>query len=190
MSCEKNVEQKEGYRVECGTTAPNGETVVYSMTTDDNQGICYTKTKCIQYCHGTSMELCGTKITDEVTPAKTIDAANGDIHIRAQNGAIFLEAPIIHLMGIDGKSAHIIIQSSDQIILDAPTTNIQTTNFNVAAANTANVAGTNTTFLGNVSAEVQSGIDIDKSSVIGKILDAITRFKNFFSSICEDKPKG
>ena len=182
--------QEQGFSVESGTSCKAGK-IDYAITTNNNQGIVFLEDGRLNIiCNGTSQELCGKNISDDKTPAKTIDAVNGDIHIRAKNGTIILEAANIRLVGVDGKGGEITIQASKQVNMDAPTVGAQGTNVTIAGAQNASVSGTTATVTANTQAEVQSGIDSDKSSILGKILDAITRFKKFFSSICEDKPGG
>ena len=98
----------------------------------------------------------------------------------------------IRFVAVDGtkEGGEITFQASKIIHQDSPTNNTQGTNITSAAAQSASITGSTASVSGNTQAEVQSGIDSDKSSVLGKILEAITKFKMFFSSICEDKPGG
>lgn len=180
-----HIRQYNGFRVESKTSDKEQGKVDYAVTTDNSQGLVfYENGNFFTFNRGTSCELCGTSITDGKTPAKTIDAKNGDILIRAQNGTIVLQAANIRLVGIDGKEGEISIQGSKTIVMNAPTVTAQGTNVTMAAGQNANVTGTTTSVSANTQAEVQSGIDSDKSSLLGKILDAITKFKKFFESIC------
>lgn len=182
--------QEQGYAVESGTSCKAGK-IDYSIATNNDQGIVLLEDGTLMiHNHGTSQELCGKNISDDKTPAKTIDAVNGDIFIRARNGTIILEAANIRLVGVDGKGGEITISASKQVNIKSPTVTADGTNITIAAAQNASVAGTTASVTAHTQAEVQSGIDADKSSLLGQILDAITRFKKFFSSICEDKPGG
>lgn len=186
-----HIDQKVGHRVESGTSCSAQGKIDYSVTTDNNQGlIFYQNGNLIIRNKATSMELCGEHLTDDKTPAKTIDAANGDIHIRAKNGTIILEAANIRLVGVDGKGGEITIQASKQVHMDAPIVGGQGTNVTLAAAQSFSAAGSSTDVSGHAQCTVSSGVDSDSSSLLGQILDAIKKFKKFFSSLCEDKPEG
>jgi hypothetical protein len=133
----------------------------------------------------TSKEVCGRKITNENEPAKIIRAENGGIILSAPNGTVTIVAANIRFVAVDGgDGGEITFQASKIINQDSPTNNTQGTNITSAASQNASVTGSTANLSGNTQAEVQSGIDSDKSSVLGKILDAITKFKNFFNSIC------
>lgn len=178
--------QFPGHRVESGTTCgPHGK-IDYSVTTDNNQGfIYYEDGSLLTFNKGTSLELCGTNLTDNKSPAKTIDAANGDIHIRAKNGTIILEAANIRLVGVDGQGGEITIQASKTVHMDAPTLGGQGTNITFAAAQEAHLVGT---AAANLAASGKnsctSGVDTDSSSIMGQIMAAITKFKEFWNSLC------
>jgi len=186
-----NARQHNGFRIESGTSCSAQGKIDYSVTTDNNQGLVfYQNGNLIIRNKASSHELCGTHLTDDITPAKTIDAANGDIHIRALNGTIILEAANIRLVGVDGKEGEITIQASKQVHMDAPTIGGQGTNISFAGANKTQVAGTSLDLATSTKAACASGVDTDSSSIMGQILKAIKDFKKFFSSLCEDKPKG
>ena len=179
--------QYDGFRVESGTSTPELGKIDYAVTTDNNQGLilCQNGNLLIRN-KASSLELCGESITDDKTPAKTIDAANGDIHIRAKNGTIILEAANIRLVGVDGKDGEITIQASKQVRLDAPTVSAQGTNITLAASQNAAIAGSSTDVTGHAQVTTSSGADSDSSSFLGQILQAIKKYKEFFSSICSD----
>lgn len=186
-----DINQRPGFRVESGTCCPSQGEVDYGVSTDNNQGFTFYKNGNYFILNkGTSQELCGLNVTDDKTPAKTIDAANGDIHIRAKKGTITLEAANIRIIGVDGIEGEITIQASKNVHIDAPTVGAQGTNITLAAAQSASVAGSTTDITGHAQVTISSGTDEDSSSLMGKILQAVKRFKKFFSSICEDKPEG
>lgn len=183
----EDIKQNSGYRVESGTSCSAQGKVDYAVSTDNNQGIIFFENgNLLVKNNATSMELCGLNITDDKTPAKTIDAAKGDIHIRAEKGTIIIRAANIRFEAVSGVGGEITLQASKVIHLDAPTITTQGTNVTIAAANNVSVSGNTATLFANLQAEVQSGIDADKSSVFGKLIDAITRFKKFFESICSN----
>ena len=180
-----HIKQNVGHRVESGTSCSAQGKIDYSVTTDNNQGfVFYENGNLIIRNKASSHELCGEHLTDDVTPAKTIDAANGDIHIRAKNGTIILEAANIRLVGVDGKGGEIKIQASKQVHMDAPTVGGQGTNITLAASQSASIAGSNTDVTGHAQVTTSSGVDSDSSSVLGQILQAVKKFKEFFNSIC------
>jgi hypothetical protein len=180
-----HIDQKVGHRVESGTSCSSQGKIDYSVTTDNNQGfVFYENGNLIIRNKATSMELCGESLTDNKTPAKTIDAANGDIHIRAKNGTIILEAANIRLVGVDGKGGEITIQASKTVHMDAPTVGAQGTNITLAASQSSSIAGSTTDITGHAQVTTSSGADEDSSSVMGKIIQAIKKFKEFFNSIC------
>ena len=180
--------QYNGFRVESGTSTPELGKIDYCIATDNNQGFIFCQNgDLLTRNKASSHELCGTHLTDDTTPAKTIDAANGDIHIRAKNGTIILEAANIRLVGVDGKGGEITIQASKICNIDAPTVSGQGTNISLAGANKTQVAGTSLDLATSTKASSASGADTDSSSIMGQILKAIKDFKEFFGSICEDK---
>jgi hypothetical protein len=182
------IKQNIGHRVESGTSCAAQGKVDYAVTTNNDQGIVfYENGNLLIRNKATSKELCGEKITDDKTPAKTIDAVNGDIHIRALNGTIILEAANIRLVGVGGGDGEITIQASKNVNLKAPTVGAQGTNITLAASQNLAAAGGTTDITGHAQVTTSSGTDKDSSSVLGQILDAIKRFKKFFSSLCEDK---
>ena len=177
--------QYDGFRVESGTSTPELGKIDYAVTTDNNQGfiLCQNGDLLIRN-KRTSLELCGENLTDDTTPAKTIDAANGDIHIRAKNGTIILEAANIRLVGVDGKDGEITIQASKQVNMNSPIITTQGTNITLAASQNAAVAGSSTDVTGHAQVTTSSGADSDSSSLLGQILQAVKKFKDFFNSIC------
>lgn len=186
-----HIKQNIGHRVESKTSHSAEGIIDYAVTTDKNQGILFCENgKLIINNNTTSQEVCGKYITDDKTPAKTIDAVNGDIHIRALNGTIILEAANIRLVGVDGKEGEITIQASKNVHLDAPTIGAQGTNITLAASQNLAAAGGTTDITGHAQVTTSSGADKDSSSIMGQILDAIKKFKKFFSSLCEDNPEG
>ena len=180
------IDQKPGIRIESGTSCPAQGKVDYSVSTDNNQGIIFYQNGNLMIRNkATSMELCGEKLTDNKTPAKTIDAAYGDIHIRAKNGTIILEAANIRLVGVDGKGGEITLQASKQVNMDAPIVGTQGTNITLAGSQSSSIVGggsVEVTASGQVT--TSSGVDTDSSSFLGQILQAIKKFKEFFNSIC------
>ena len=181
-----HINQKVGHRIESGTSCSAQGKIDYAVATDNDQGlIFYQNGNLIIRNKASSMELCGEHLTDDKSPAKTIDAANGDIHIRAKNGTIILEAANIRLVGVDGKGGEITLQASKQVHMDAPTVGAQGTNITLAASQSSSVAGggsVEVTASGQVT--TSSGTDTDSSSFLGQILQAIKKFKEFFNSIC------
>ena len=179
--------QYDGFRVESGTSTPELGKIDYAVTTDNNQGLilCQNGNLLIRN-KASSLELCGTHLTDDTTPAKTIDAANGDIHIRAKNGTIILEAANIRLVGVDGKDGEITLQASKQVNMSAPTVSAQGTNISLSGSQNTSVAGSTTDVTGHAQVTTSSGADSDSSSFLGQILQAIKKYIEFFSSICSD----
>jgi stress response protein SCP2 len=181
-----HIDQKVGHRIESETSCSAQGKIDYAVSTDNDQGfIFYQNGNLIIRNKATSMELCGENLTDDKSPAKTIDAANGDIHIRAKNGTIILEAANIRLVGVDGKGGEITLQASKQVHMDAPTVGAQGTNITLAASQSSSIAGggsVEVTASGQVT--TSSGTDTDSSSFLGQILQAIKKFKEFFNSIC------
>ena len=177
--------QYNGFRVESGTSTPKLGKIDYAVTTDNNQGLIFCQNGNLLIRNkASSLELCGEKLTDDKTPAKSIDAAIGDIHIRAKNGTIILEAANIRLVGVDGKDGEITIQASKQVNMNSPTITTQGTNITLAASQNASVAGSSTDVTGHAQVTTSSGADSDSSSLLGQILQAVKKFKDFFNSIC------
>lgn len=171
-----------------GGESPHNGKIDYAVATKKGQGFIFYENGDIDLVGDkTSTEVFGRKITNEKEPAKIIHAQNGSIILEAPNGEIIIKARNIRFVAVDGiDGGEITCQASKQIHQDAPTITAQGTNVTIAASNNASVSGSTATLIANTQAEVQSGIDSDKSSVLGKILDAIARFKKFFASICSD----
>ena len=193
--CNENqqVTQTDWYRFECGTKSFANGDIELGLSTPTKQGInMYKNGNCDFAINGTLHEVsgCDAKKIKPGCPGRIINAKNGDILIQAKNGTITLQAKNIRLIGVDGVEGEITIQASKKILTNAPTVTTQGTNITLVAAQNASVAGSTTTIHGATPPDVSSGAETDNSSIMGQILDAIKRFKNFFSSICEDKPGG
>jgi hypothetical protein len=190
--CNENqqVTQTDWYRFEAGTKSFANGDIELGLSTPTKQGInMYKNGNCDFAINGTLKEVSGFNVKSGVH-ARIIEAVNGDIHILAKNGTITLEARNIRLKGVDGIEGEITLQASKKILTNAPTVTTQGTNVTLAASQNASVAGSSTTIHGATPPDVSSGAETDNSSIMGQILDAIKRFKNFFNSICEDKPEG
>ena len=193
MTCpDPHLRQTDQFIEACGVESPHNGKIDYSLTTKKGQGFIYYENGDLDVVSDkTSKEVVGKKISNEKEPAKIIRAQNGSIILDAPNGEVVIKARNIRFVAVDGTGGgEITFQASKQIHQDAPTITAQGANVTIAASQNASVTGSTATLIANTQAEVQSGIDSDKSSILGKILDAITRFKDFFKSICEDKPTG
>ena len=189
--CNENqqVTQTDWYRFEAGTKSFANGDIELGLSTPTKQGInMYKNGNCDFAINGTLKEVSGFNVKSG--HARIIDATNGSILIQALNGTITLKAKNIRLVGVDGVEGEITMQASKKILTNAPTVTTQGTNITLAAAQNASVAGSSTTIHGATPPDVSSGAETDNSSIMGQILDAIKRFKKFFSSICEDKPEG
>jgi hypothetical protein len=182
-----HLRQTDHFIEACGVESPHNGKIDYSCTTKKGQGFIYYENGDLDLvADKTSKEVVGRKITKEQEPAKIIRAEIGVILLEAPNGTITIKAKNIRFIGVDGTEGEITFQASKIVHLDAPTITAQGTNVTIAASNNASVTGGTASVSANTQAEVQSGIDSDKSSVLGKILDTIARFKKFFASICSD----
>lgn len=178
--------QFRGFRIEAGTDSARNGKIDLSCTTDKGQGvIMYENGNCDFVVNATSKEVVGHNIESDKTPAKIIDAVNGNIHLRAKNGTIILEAANIRIVGVDGIGGEVTIQSSKIVSIEGPTISTQSSgDTNIVAAKSANVVGTSGV---DITASAQttrsSGVDSDSSSILGQLLQAITKFKKFWESI-------
>jgi hypothetical protein len=190
--CNENqqVTQTDWYRFEAGTKSFANGNIELALSTPTKQGInMYKNGNCDFAINGTLKEVSGFNVKSG--HARIIEAVNGDIHILAKNGTITLEARNIRLKGVDGIEGEITLQASKQVHIDSPTVGGQGTNITLAASQSSSIAGgasAEVTASGQVT--TSSGTDTDSSSFLGQLLQAIKKFKNFFSSICEDKPGG
>lgn len=186
------VRQNDHFTRVCGVESPHNGKIDYALTTKLGQGnIFYENGDHDFVADATSKEVVGRNVKDEKTPAKIIYAKNGGILLDAPNGTITIRAANIRFVGVDGADGgEITFQGSKVINMDAPTITAQGTNVTMAASQTASVAGSTADVNGGAQVTVSSGADVDSSSVLGQIIQAIKRFKKFFGSICEDKPKG
>jgi formylmethanofuran dehydrogenase subunit C len=187
-NCNENqqVIQNDWYRFECGTKSFANGDIELCLSTPTQQGINMYKNGNCDFCiNGTLKEVSGFNVKSG--HARIIEAVNGDIHIKASNGTITLEARNIRLVGVDGVEGEITLQASKNCNINAPTVSAQGTNISLAASSKVQVAGAAAASLvGGASATIDSGTDADSSSVMGKILKALEDFKKFFSSICAD----
>ena len=192
--CNENqqVTQTDWYRFEAGTKSFANGDIELGLSTPTKQGInMYKNGHCDFAINGTLKEVSGFNVKNPEQYARIIDADKGSILIQALNGTITLKAKNIRVIGVDGTEGEITFQASKTVHMDAPTITAQGTNISLAASSKAQVAGAAAASLvGGASATIDSGTDADSSSVLGKILKALEDFKKFFSSICEDKPKG
>ena len=190
--CNENqqVTQTDWYRFEAGTKSFANGNIELALSTPTKQGInMYKNGNCDFAINGTLKEVSGFNVKSG--HARIIEAVNGDIHILAKNGTITLEARNIRLKGVDGVEGEITMQASKQVNIDAPIVGGQGTNITLAGVQSSSIAGgasAEVTASGQVT--TSSGTDADSSSLLGQLLQAIKRFKNFFSSICEDKSGG
>ena len=192
-NCNENqqVIQNDWYRFECGTKSWTQGDIELCLSTPTKQGINMYKNGNCDFCiNGTLKEVSGFNV-EPGGAGRIINAKNGDILIKADNGTITLQAKNIRLVGVDGVEGEITLQASKNCTINSPTVSAQGTNISLAASSKVQIAGAAAaSFVGGASVEVQSGTDAENSSVIGKILKALEDFKKFFSSICEDKPAG
>ena len=178
--------QFPGFRIEAGTDSAQNGKIEIACTTDKGQGlIIYENGNSNFVVNKTSSEVVGHKIADDKTPAKVIDAVNGDIHLRALNGTIILEAKNIRIIGVDGSEGEVTIQGSKIVKMSAPNVEVQSSGAaTIAAAQGVNIAGAYTDISANTQTTISSGIDAASSSLLGQILSAIKKFKDFFKSVC------
>jgi hypothetical protein len=185
----EHVKQNDHFSEVCGVPSPNGGKVDYALTTKCGQGnIFYENGNHEFVADSTSKETVGRKVTNQQTPAKIIEAKNGGIHLYAPNGTITIQAANIRFLGVDGlDGGEITFQSSKLIHMDSPTITSQGTNITMAAAQVASVVGTAGLDLAtSTKATFASGVETDSSSIFAQLFSAITRFKNFFNSICSN----
>lgn len=186
MSC-PDIKQNNGFRVSSGESLSDGSVTDYSVTTDNHQGILFLKDgRHNQRCRTTSQELCGEYLTDPQSPAKTIEAVNGNIHLRALNGEIVLEAANIRIKGIGGNGGEITIQAGKIIQLNSPTANVQASHATISGSHTVLTTGSNVEGYGSTSNQQTDGPSLDASSLLGKILSIVEQVKKFFASVCKD----
>ena len=178
-----SIQQKSTYRIEGGTHSTVSGNVEYGVTTNSDQGIVFYDTGNSDLCvNKTSKEVVGHYV-EEGIPAKIIYAKNGDVEIRAPRGQITLLAKSIRIVAedVDGE---ITMNSAKTIQTNSPNFNVQGTNATIATTNKAQITSAFVQTHGENSVETSEGPDEQRTSFLGKILDAITRFKNFFNSIC------
>lgn len=178
--------QFPGFRISAGTDSAKNGKIDVSCTTDKGQGIIiYQNGNCDFVVDKTSKEVVGHKISDDKSPAKIIDAVNGDIHLRALNGTIILEAKNIRIVGVDGSEGEVTIQGSKIVKMSAPNVEVQSSGAaTIVAAQGVNIAGSYTDISASTQTTVSSGVDAASSSILGQILSAIKKFKEFFKSVC------
>jgi hypothetical protein len=179
--------QLPGFRIEAGTDSAKNGKIDVACTTDKGQGIImYDNGNCDFVVNKTSKEVVGHNIDDDNSPAKIIEAINGDIHLKASNGTIILQAKNIRIVGIDGTEGEVTIEASKIVKINAPNVEIQSSGAaTIAAAQAVNISGSTTDISANTQTTISSGIDAASSSILGQVITSIKKFKNFFNSICE-----
>jgi hypothetical protein len=176
--------QKHKFRID------SNDDVTFSLLTDDVTGIKFKKNGDLDVTiDKTFKEVVGKKIEAfSNIPAKAIYAENGDIVLEAKTGSIYLRGLKIIIEGVDGLGGEVIINSSKNLQMNAPIVNIQSDKFTAAATTSSSIAGGSIETLGQFANESATGTDEEKASFFGKILSAIKKFKEFFSSSCNLKP--
>lgn len=171
-------EKKPGFTVKSGVPDGTGRIIDYSVITDLNQGVMYTKDGMkFDLCNKTSYDLSGEKC-QEGEPAKVIRAANGDIVIEALDGDIVIRANNIRLVAADG-SGEITLTSGKQIATNAPKVTVKGTNSDILATATASVAGNFVDSVAGVSASGGVVTDITQGSFLGQIMKVLKKFKKW-----------
>jgi hypothetical protein len=75
------------------------------------------------------------------------------------------------------------IQGSKIVKMSAPNVEVQSSGAaTIAAAQAVNISGSTTDISANTQTTISSGIDAASSSILGKVITAIKKFKNFFNS--------
>lgn len=189
-NCDENREvyarQYPGFRISAGGDSLQNGKVEYEMSTDSAQGFVFYENGNQDFVtNGTSKEVVGHSIKGEpgkTSPAKVIDAVNGDIYFRAKNGTIYLEAANIVITGVDGTGGNIHLQASSNIILNGPTVTTQATNAEINASQSATiVAASSAQMFGGSSTSIQAGPDVDNSNFLSKILSWISKYKTYLN---------
>lgn len=172
--------QKHRFRIDSLKEYP------FSLVTDKAQGLMFKDDgSCAFYTGKGSVEVLGKNIErGSREPAKLIQAENGDILLEAKGGDIVLRGANIRIEGNDALGGQVVIDSNKTLQLNAPTINGQGDNINLSGASTVSVGGGTAVVHGEMSSESTTGTDIVKASIFGKILSAIKKFSEFFSSIC------
>jgi len=179
--------QYKGFRVSSGEVLQDGSVTDYSITTDNHQGIVFLQDgRHNQRCRTTSQELCGEYLEDKQSPAKTIEAVNGNIHLKAKNGEIILEAANIRIIGVGGEGGEVTIQAGKIIHHSSPTVTMEGSNTTITGTNSVLVTGTSVSQFGHASCEATDGPSHDSSSFMTKILHIVEQVKQFLDSRCKD----
>lgn len=172
--------QKHKFRIDSNAD------VYFSLLMDNNCGIVFSETgNTIFSTDKTYTEVVGRDNPPNTgVPSKMIRAINGDIVLDARNGDIVLRGANIRVEGNDPEGGAVIISSTKNFQVNAPITNVQGTSVTIAGEMCAAVTGGYAEQHGEISNEHTKGTDFLKSSFFGKILTAITKFKEFFNSTC------
>jgi hypothetical protein len=172
-------EKKPGFVIKSGTKDPAGKTTDFAIFTDNAQGFQYTTDgNKLDHCNKTSEEVVGTECKAK-EPAKVIRAENGDIIIEALAGDIVFRGMNIRIEAKDGVG-EVTINSPKQISLKAPIINQKGGNINTVASNSASVAGQAVDTVGNLQNSQASAVDECQTSLLGKLLGVLKKFKQFF----------
>lgn len=171
-------EKKPGFVIKSGTKDAAGKTIDFAIHTDTGQGFEYTIDGLkLDACNKTSYEVCGQDAKDK-EPAKIIRAIKGDIIIEALTGDLVLRGMNIRIEAKDGVG-EITINSVKQVSINSPIVNVKGSNVNTVASNSASIAAQAVDTVGNIQNTQAAAVDIGQSSILGKLLGILTKFRKF-----------
>lgn len=171
---------KQGFKVKSGIEDPDGNLYGYAVHTDEGIGFAYYKDgEYKQACTKTSLEVCGTDLTDDVSPGKVIIAQNGNIHLEAKNGDIVIKAKNIRFVAEDG-SGEITLSSGKHFYVNAPICKIDGTDTTILGSKNVSVTGLSVESTGHISNCSSSSNEILQGSLVGQISNGLKNIKKFF----------
>lgn len=175
----KSVEVKQGFKVSSGVPDSDGNVIAYRMITDEANGLTYYKDGNLRSAtSGTSLEVCGEKITDDATPGKVIYSKNGNIHLEAVNGDIIIKAKNIRFVAQDG-SGEITFTSAKHFQVNAPICKINGTNTTVTGSSSVSIVGTSVESSAQISNTSTSTTDITQGTLLGQLTSGLKKLKKF-----------
>lgn len=171
-------EKKPGFIIKSGTKDAAGKTTDFAIFTDNAQGFQYTTDgNKLDLSKKTSYEICGVE-GKQGEPAKIIRAKKGDIIIEALEGDIVLRGMNIRIEAKDGVG-EITINSTKQIAMNAPITNVKTSNMNVAASNNISMGAAAVDTTGSIQNTQTTGMEESQAGILGRLLSILKKFSNF-----------
>jgi hypothetical protein len=155
----------------------------WCLTTDTAQGIHIYEQGNMKIGSNLTMEIITGHEGDPHTGNILIRCMNGDVHIEAPKGNLFLQGKNVQIEATDPKGC-VKISSPRNIDLKAASIATNADNVEITSANSVNIIGSDVTLHGEISCDISEGPEqILDGTLIQRILGSIEEIKTFFKTI-------